>query len=242
MAIIDNIILIVLWLKPYNKLGGNNETSIRTASISNEHPENTTSIENIESEATLPKKDAASRQTYPNETFHPNLEWSDKSVQFKGSVLSYKFGEGNPSQVALLPEQYLSRDVVDAMDYVTPDVEYKLKAFLSDKNLPELLNKCVNYLNNNMQATNPDIPADQLPLILQNKDVDIENYLMIDKQTGRKTINSDIDNRMNDYLNILNNPLDQSPLFLECFGLNKAQDFEKIEDKFHELGRAFINH
>lgn len=130
---------------------------------------------------------------------------------------------------------------MDSIEYVTLEVEYTLKEFLSDKNLPELLNKCVNYLNNDMKAANPDIPTDQLPLILQNKDVEIENYLMIDEQTGRKSIDSDIDNRMNDYFNTLNNPLDQSPLFLECFGLKKVQDFEYIEDNFLELGRAFIN-
>lgn len=85
------------------------------------------------------------------------------------------------------------------MPYVTAKAEYQLKEFLSDKNLPELLNKCVNYLNDNMVAQNPNIPVNQMVSVLDNKDVDIENYLIIDEKTGRKMINPESDYRMNDF-------------------------------------------
>lgn len=114
-------------------------------------------------------------RTFPHKQFQPKTDWSDKTMDFNGTKLSYKFGEGNPSKVALLPEQYLPRNGKEGMPYVTAKVEYQLKAFLSDKNLPELLNKCVNYLNDNMAAQNPDIPVNQMVSVLDNKDVDIEN-------------------------------------------------------------------
>lgn len=38
IATIASVILIVLWIKPYNKLGGDSDTSLRTPIISNEQP------------------------------------------------------------------------------------------------------------------------------------------------------------------------------------------------------------
>lgn len=180
-------------------------------------------------------------RTFPRKQFQPKTDWSDKTMDFNGTKLSYKFGEGNPSEVALLPEQYLPRNGKEGMPYVTAKAEYQLKAFLSDKNLPELLNKCVNYLNDNMITQNPDIPANQMVSVLDNKDVDIENYLIIDKETGRKMINPESDYRMNDFLNTLNNPLSPSLIAIECFGLNRMQDFDELQRKFHALGREYTH-
>ncbi len=180
-------------------------------------------------------------RSLPHKEFQPKTDWSDKTMDFNGTELFYKFGEGNPSEVALLPEQYLPKNEKDGMPYVTAKAEYQLKEFLSDKNLPELLNKCVNYLNDNMVAQNPNIPVNQMVSVLDNKDVDIENYLIIDEKTGRKMINPESDYRMNDFLNTLNNPLARSPVAMECFGLNRMQDFEDLQKKFHDLGREYTN-
>ncbi|WP_201606732.1 hypothetical protein [Psychrobacter okhotskensis] len=200
--------------------------------------------ENV-AEATSTNIEGANSQiidrTFPRKQFQPKTDWSDKTMDFNGTQLSYKFGEGNPSEVALLPEHYLPRKGSEGMPYLTAKTEYLLKAFLSDKNLPQLLNKCVNYLNDNMAAQNPDIPVNQMVSVLDNKDVDIENYLIIDKETGRKMINPKSDYRMNDFLNTLNNPLSRSPIAIECFELNRMQDFEELQRKFHVLGREYTH-
>lgn len=180
-------------------------------------------------------------RTLSRKEFQPKTAWSDKTMDFNGTKLSYKFGEGNPSEVALLPVHYLPRNGREGMPYVTAKAEYQLKAFLSDKNLPELLNKCVNYLNDNMITQNPNVPASQMVSVLDNNDVDIENYLIIDKETGRKMINPESDYRMNDFLNTLNNPLTRSPVAIECFGLNRMQDFDELQRKFHALGREYAH-
>ena len=222
----------LLWLKRTDNL------SIHSLNTDQQLSENV-------AEATSTNIEGANSQiidrTFPRKQFQPKTDWPDKTMDFNDTQLSYKFGEGNPSEVALLPEQYLPRNGKQGMPYVTAKAEYQLKAFLSDKNLPELLNKCVNYLNDNMAAQNPDIPVNQMVSVLDNKDVDIENYLIIDKETGRKRINPESDYRMNDFLNTLNNPLSSSPVAIECFGLNRMQDFDELQRKFHALGREY-NH
>lgn len=54
-------------------------------------------------------------------------------------------------------------------------------------------------------------------------------------------INPKSDYRMNDFLNTLNNPLSRSPIAIECFELNRMQDFEELQRKFHVLGREYTH-
>ena len=181
-------------------------------------------------------------KTMSNEiNFVPNTNWSDKTLNINGKQLTYRFGEGNPPEVALKPEQYLPKGDKDGIPYVTPKAEQQLKEFLSDKNLPELLNKCANFVNNQVIAQNPNVPKEQLVALMSNSDFDIENYLVIDKETGRKTINPNVDYKINDFLNTLNNPMERNPLVTQCFGLNRMDDFNKIQSEFHQLGREYTN-
>lgn len=225
----------LLWLKP-------EDNPSNYSANADKHVSESTSIDtNIKNANIEGTKSQPINRSFPRKEFQPKTDWSDKTMDFNGTELSYKFGEGNPSEVALLPEQYLPKNEKDGMPYVTAKAEYQLKEFLSDKNLPELLNKCVNYLNNNMVAQNPGVPINQMASVLDNKDVDIENYLIIDEETGRKMINTESDYRMNDFFNTLNNPLARSPIAMECFGLNRMQDFEELQKKFHNLGREYTN-
>lgn len=181
-------------------------------------------------------------KTMSNEiNFVPNTNWSDKTLNINGKQLTYRFSEGNPPEVALNPEQYLPRGDKDGIPYVTPKAEQQLKEFLSDKNLPELLNKCANFVNNQVIVQNPNVPREQLVSLMNNSNFDIENYLVIDKETGRKTINPNVDYKINDFLNTLNNPLERSPLVMQCFGLNRMDDFNKIQSEFQQLGREYTN-
>lgn len=42
--------------------------------------------------------------------FNPNTHWKDKKLNFNGKELNYKFGEGNPAETALSPDEYLAKD------------------------------------------------------------------------------------------------------------------------------------
>ena len=234
-------IFIVLLLALF--LWSKSEDNPANYSLSTDQPVSESTSANIDmQEANIENTNSQTiNKTLPLKEFQPKTDWSDKTIDFNGTELFYKFGEGNPSEVALLPEQYLPKNEKDGIPYVTAKAEYQLKEFLSDENLPELLNKCVNYLNNRMIAQNPNIPVNQMVSVLDNKDVDIENYLIIDEETGRKMINPESDYRINDFLNTLNNPLERSPLVMECFGLNRMQDFEELQKKFHALGREYTN-
>lgn len=231
------LLALIFWLKPTNN------SLNPSVNVDPQPLENVSEglNENRQEENTGLGNSQSVENVLPTQEFKPKTDWADKTIDFNGTELSYKFGEGNPSEVALSSEQYLPKGEKDGVAYVTPKAEYQLKEFLSDENLPELLNKCINYLNKQMIAKNPGVSADQMVSILDNKDVDIENYLIIDKETGRKMINPESDYRMNDFLNVLNNPLDRSPVAMECFGLNRMQDFSDIQKKFHDLGREYTN-
>ena len=99
--------------------------------------------------------------------FNPNTHWKDKQLKFNGKDLNFKFGEGNPPETALTPEEYLPKDEKDGIPYVTPNTEANLLDFLSDQDLPAVLDKCENYNRQEMQKLNPNIPASQLPVLLQ---------------------------------------------------------------------------
>ena len=92
-----------------------------------------------------------------------------------------------------------------------------------------------------MAQNNPTIAPKKILPILNPNDVDIENYLIIDPKTGRKSINTAVDNRMNEFFNTLHNPLDHSPLVLQCFGETNWPKYQKIEQKFHQLGREYTH-
>lgn len=230
-------IAIIVWLVPKDDLHAQKTTTAHTPNkeqINNSIIKQNTTHFQTNFNGNIPVNTSQTLQE-----FKPQLEWRDKTISINDKTIHYKFGEGNPIEVALSPEQYLANGEIDGIPYVTKEAEQQLRNFLAEKNLAELLNKCVHFLNKKMQQLNSNIPQNQLPVILNNDDVDIENYLIIDKQTGRKMINPDIDSRMNDFFNTLNNPLNQSPLAMECFGLTRMEDFNQIQKQFHDLGITY---
>ena len=227
----------LLWLKPEDNPSNYSSNLVKEQKDIDEKV-----IDNTENDFLMNNESYTESENIISERkFYPKTEWSEKNIKINGINITYKFGEGNPPEVSLSPDKYLPNDEKDGIPYVTAKAEHQLKDFLSDDNLPELLNRCVNFLDKQMRLQNPTIPANNLPSILDNRDVDMENYLIIDEETGRKMINQDIDSRMNDFLNIMNNPLDSSPLAMTCFGLNRMQDFEVLQKKFHDLGREYMN-
>lgn len=173
--------------------------------------------------------------------FVPNLVWKDKFLNIHGKRLHYKFGEGNPLETALAPEDYLAKGENDGIPYVTSDTEHKLLEFLSDRDLPAILNKCENYNRKKMVRLNPNIPVNQIPILLQPSSFDIENILVIDLETGRKEINQPIINQMNEFFNLLNNPLSGSEFSDKCIGIAYSESIQRIQNKFSDFTKSYIN-
>lgn len=173
--------------------------------------------------------------------FNPNTHWKDKTLNFNGKELNYKFGEGNPAETALSPDEYLAKGEKDGTPYVTTKTEKDLYDFLSDDDLPAVLDKCENYNRQNMIKLNPNLPVDQIPILLNPSDFDIENIMTINPEIGRKEINEDIANRINEFLNILSNPMAGTEFGDKCAGTAYSQSIERIKNKFSEFNRSYIN-
>ena len=118
--------------------------------------------------------------------FHkPNTEWKTRTL----SGITYVFGEGNPREVALSQSQledihkkcgtesdpnnegYLCKE---GDGYVTPEVEKYLKAGLSDPNWEKFAG-CFH-------------PSERISYILEPNFLDINTFLTINTQTGRKEL------------------------------------------------------
>ena len=173
--------------------------------------------------------------------FLPNPNWKEKNLVFNGKKLHYKFGEGNPDETALQPEDYLAKGENDGIPYVTPETEKSLYDFLNDPDLPTVLDKCENYNRQNMVKLNPQLPIDQIPILLTPSDFDIENIMTITPNTGRKEINEDIANRMNEFLNILSNPIAGFEFGDQCAGTAYQQSIERIKINFSKFSKSYIN-
>ena len=177
--------------------------------------------------------------------FSPNPNWKDKTFIFNGKELHYKFGEGNPEETALKPEDYLAKGENDGIPYVTPETEKNLYDFLTDPDLPTVLDKCENYNRQHMLKLNPQLSVNQIPILLRPSDFDIENIMTINPNTGRKEINEDIANRMNEFLNILSNPIAGSKFSNKfgdkCAGTAYQQSIERIKINFSKFSESYIN-
>lgn len=173
--------------------------------------------------------------------FVPNLQWKEKTVTIDGVELKYAFGEGNPEEVSLEPKDYLPLNGKDGLRYVTPETEKRLYDFLSDGDLPEVASKCSNFIMEEMARNNPSFSPSDFPQVLSPSDLDIERYLIIDKVTGRKEINPEIDNRINDFLNTLVNPMNGGDEGKRCLGINGYEKALRLKAKFVEFGKTFTN-
>jgi hypothetical protein len=146
--------------------------------------------------------------------FHmPNLEWKSRDVTLTdGRTLHYTFGEGNPKEVALDQEgleklavqcendhsgTLAIAGICDAESgrpfYVSPDVEKYLSMALSDPEWQKIATECA---NNFRVIETPDTLANAeldknflyFDRVFTPGFLDLDNFISIDKNTGRKTM------------------------------------------------------
>ena len=134
----------------------------------------------------------------------PKVKFQKPNTQWKTRILSgvtYVFGEGNPREVALSRSQIetFRKSVSNKNDYgdygyVTPSIEKSLREFLDDQNWKYFV-YCFSQEN---YQTNT-IPWEQrknksslyIQDLVQVGFLDIESFLLIDRSTQRKELNTE---------------------------------------------------
>ncbi|MCH7335192.1 hypothetical protein [Acinetobacter sp. NIPH 2699] len=222
-------ITFIYWLAPKIQSKENVGIPLDKSSL----PETPSTVSNQSNDSNL--------QNIKIDKFEPKTIWKDKTLNINGKNLHYKFGEGNPIETALSPEEYLPKGEKDGIPYVTPKTEENLLNFLSDEDLPAVLDKCENYNRYEMQKLNPNIPVNQLPILLQPTDFDIENILIVDEKTGRKEINQPLVNQINEFMNLLSNPLSGTEFSDKCAGIAYKESIERIKNKYYEFTKSYVN-
>jgi hypothetical protein len=161
----------------------------------------------------------------------PNLAWKDKTRTINGRLVTYKFGEGNPREVALDINDYNGRNGV-YINYVTPEVERNLQVFLSNPELKQMIDRCGSILGRD--KIDPEIPLIQNPsAVLNSQILSLESMLQINIETGRKEINYDAMIALNAAFNKLNS-LNKNN---QCSG----NGFKNIYAQFGRFTSSYIN-
>ncbi len=139
--------------------------------------------------------------------FHvPNLEWESRDVTLAdGRTLHYVFGEGNPKEVALSPEEfkkaqdqcptatdadYIRSFCSEESGYMSSEVEKYLLLALSDAGWTDLLTSCKENLTHGDISIDPSDPLrPNFSSVSQSGYADMNNWITIDDQ-GRKNLNA----------------------------------------------------
>lgn len=172
----------------------------------------------------------------------PDTSWTEKKIKFKGKIITYKFGEGNPAEVALKPEDYNgSKGVYE--DYVTPETEKNLYEFLSNPLLKKIIDKCGSTIGRG--AVDLSVPLIQnFGAVLDDKEISMEKMLKIDKETGRKYIDNDRTIALAGSLGMLDHPLAESQskkLKYQCLNFYDLTDFKNLDQQFGKFAESYIN-
>jgi hypothetical protein len=109
----------------------------------------------------------------------PDTKWEARTI----NGITYRFGEGNPKEVELSPEEI--RDLQSkGYGYISPKAEYALKNLLESDDFIHILNKCSDLLDiGNLDTTKNN--WEKWP-----PNLDMETMLIIDPETKRKDINN----------------------------------------------------
>lgn len=139
--------------------------------------------------------------------FHvPNIEWKPRDITLAdGRTLHYTFGEGNPKEVALSPEEfkkaqdqcgtatdagYIRSFCSEESGYMSSEVEKYLLLALSDAGWTDLLTLCKENLTHGDVSIDPSDPLrPNFSSVSQSSYTDMDNWITIDDQ-GRKNLNA----------------------------------------------------
>ena len=190
------------------------------------------------------EKDEPTKKTYIKlPPFNmPDTSWAEKKIKFKGKIITYKFGEGNPAEVALKPEDYNgSKGVYE--NYVTPEVEKNLYEFLSSPLLKKVIDKCGSVMGRDSVDLSVE-PFMNYAAFLDDKEISMEKMLKIDKKTGRKYIDEDRINALSGSLYRLDDSLSDGQsmkLKYQCLNFYDLPDLQNLDQQFGKFAESYIN-
>lgn len=172
----------------------------------------------------------------------PDTSWPERKIKFKGKIITYKFGEGNPYEVALKPEDYNgSKGVYE--DYVTPEAEKNLYEFLSNPLLKKVIDKCESTMGRD--AVDLSVPLIRnFGAVLDDKEISMEKMLKIDKETGRKYIDNDRVIALSGSLYRLDDSLaggQSKKLKYQCLNFYDLPDFENLHQQYSKFEISYTN-
>lgn len=156
-----------------------------------------------------------------------DTSWYPKIVLIKNKKISYSFGNGNPSEVALSDEERLNLpDLVKKLPsnhttYMTPEAELAMKGFLENPNLFMFLNKLQNVISYNI------------------KDISLESIMYIDPETGRKEFKSEFISAIGEVFTYLRSPSNPDR-WREYFAENDRVYLDGIESDFSKVIENYI--
>lgn len=182
-------------------------------------------------------------------SIQPSTTWESRKITLKnGKTLYYELEKGNPVDSLPLTDNEISEYNLcyseeypvcrTDIGYVTDRLEKKLVDLLSDQAWTNVLTNCVDDFHqaDNKRLLKSDLTYDE---IVKGKLLDIENWIYIDKNTGRKEIIEHL-NKISEwyYRNWRNSDKDNFPN--SCLSSYNGGDLaQKIQDIQYDSSRPF---
>lgn len=161
--------------------------------------------------------------------FYIDTSWQERTLEINGKQISYIFGDGNPSDIALTTEEIAKiPDIVRTLPsnyttYMKAEAEWAMKDFLEHQGLPKLLKQC----NKTLSAS------------VQPQDLSMENILYIDKETGRKEFKKELISNIGDGFTTLRSPSNPEK-WKSCLDESEIYILNELEDKFSQVINNYI--
>ncbi len=208
------------------------ETTLKVNSISNEVTQNGSQNKTEMAASNLSvikqiEKQKSNDLRQEDIDFNIDTSWNTRTLEINGKPISYIFGDGNPSDVALTPEEIAKLpEIVRTLPsnhttYMKAEAEWAMKDFLEYQELPKLLKQC-----NKIVAISP-------------QDLSMENILYVDKETGRKEFQKELISSIGDSFAALRSPSNPEK-WKDCLNESELYKLDEIEGKFSKVIENYI--
>ncbi|MFZ4461687.1 MAG: hypothetical protein ACOYN2_04080 [Patescibacteria group bacterium] len=169
----------------------------------------------------------------------PNSLWNPRMLTVNNKRIAYKFGEGNPTEVALVGDALKSHWKAGGKGYMTAEAEKALKTFLDNPSLPYFIEKCYKQINWYHQGENVQ-EWNKFP-----NDLSMENLMYVDPETGRKEFKYDTMITIAGAFNSMDNRLEEDVskrLWSQCLSqVEYVQHFQTLDSQFQAVWKNYGN-
>lgn len=180
---------------------------------------------------------------YSNDKFpkiaQPKTSWEDRTLIINGVATTYKFGEGNPSNVTLSGKDLEDFWKNNGNGYITPESEKSMKTFLENPDLPYFLERCYKQI---------DWYSDQREFYQEWEkfptNLDMNDIMYVDENTGRKEFKTNTMLSLNQtFSNLDQLELDEKDRgWAKCLSNNEyIQKFLPLREQFNQVAKNYTN-